>query len=298
MRMPQIRGSCTALVTPFTESGHLDENGLRVNVAHQIESGTSCLVPCGTTGESPALTEEEHHQVVRMVVDESARRVPVIVGTGTNNTQRTIAATLRAKELGADAALVITPYYNKPTQEGLYQHFRVVAEEVDFPLVIYNVPGRTGVNIESRTVARLAELPQIVGIKEASGKLDQVSEIIRLCGEQLSVLSGDDALTLPILAVGGVGVISVVSNFVPTDMATLVRAFFKGDLEGAQQWHKRLLPLCQAMFLETNPGPVKTAMGLLGMPAGQVRLPLVPLGTDATDQLVQVMREYGLLNDE
>lgn len=287
-------GSLVALVTPFRD-GKLDEEALRKNIQFQIKNGTSGLVPCGTTGESPTLSEEEHRRVIEIAVEEAKGKIPVVAGTGTNSTEKTVELTRTAKEIGADGALVITPYYNKPTQEGLYQHFKAVAQAVDIPMVVYNVPGRTGVNIEPKTVNRLTEFENIVGVKEASGNLNQVSEIVNLCGERITVLSGDDSLTLPILSVGGKGVISVIANVVPEDLSDMIVAFGKGDLPEATRLHNKLFPLCRVMFVETNPIPVKAAMQMLGMDSGELRLPLSPIGEENRKKLEVALRDYGLL---
>ncbi len=289
-----LEGSFVALVTPF-KNGKLDEEGLRKNVQFQIENGTHGLVPCGTTGEAPTLTEEEHARVVEIVVKESGGRIPVIAGTGTNSTQKTIANTRRAKDQGVNGALVVSPYYNKPTQEGLYQHFHSVASEVDLPLILYNIPGRTGVNIEPETIARLSRLKQIVGVKEASGNLDSVSAIRLLCDEEFIVLSGDDSLTLPMMAVGSKGVISVIANIVPHELSRMVESFLNGEIALSRELHQKLFPLTKAMFVETNPIPIKTAMDLVGMPAGEVRLPLAPMSDVNLNKLKKALKEYGLL---
>lgn len=289
-----FEGSLVALVTPFRD-GKLDEEGLSENVRFQIENGTQGLVPCGTTGESPTLTEDEQSRVIEVVVESAEGKVPVVAGTGTNSTAKTISNTRRAKELGVDGALVITPYYNKPTQEGLYSHFVAVTEAVDLPVILYNIPGRTGVNISSETLARLSQLKNITGVKEASGSLDRVSEILDLCGKRITVLSGDDSLTLPMMSVGAKGVISVIANIVPRDLSEMILAFQKGDISRARGIHQRLFPLSKAMFLETNPGPVKAAMNLLGMSAGEVRLPLVPLAESHLARLKEALRRYELL---
>lgn len=289
-------GSLVALVTPFKD-GKLDEEGLRKNIRFQIENGTSGLVPCGTTGESPTLMEEEHRRVIEIAVEEAKGKIPVVAGAGTNSTDKTIGLADTAKGLGADGALVITPYYNKPTQEGLYQHFRAVAQAVDIPIVIYNVPGRTGVSIEPKTVARLAEFENIVAVKEASGNLNQVSDIVSRCGDRITVLSGDDSLTLPILSVGGRGVISVVANIVPKDLSDMIAAFDRGDSSEANRLHNKLFPLCRAMFIETNPIPVKTAMEMLGRGSDELRLPLAPMGDRNREKLEAALKDYGLMPD-
>ncbi len=289
-----FRGAITALVTPF-RNGRVDEDAYRELIDWQIRQGVDGIVPCGTTGESATLSHEEHNRVIDIAVDEAKGRVPVIAGTGSNSTAEAIRLTRHAKEAGADGALLITPYYNKPTQEGLYQHYRRVAEETKFPLVLYNVPSRTGVNLLPETVARLAEIPDIVGIKEATGDMRQVSEILERCGDKISVLSGDDFTVLPLLALGGRGVISVVSNVAPADMAELIRAFDRGDLARARELHRRLMPLARAMFFETNPIPVKTALSLMGKIRLELRLPLCEMKPDNRARLEQVLRDYGVL---
>lgn len=285
-------GSMTALVTPF-KNGKVDEDALKEIIDFQIENGTQALVPCGTTGESATLSYEEHNQVVEITVKHTRGRIPVIAGTGSNSTEETIMLTKHAKDAGADACLLIAPYYNRPTQSGLIAHFFKVADTVDIPLVLYNIPGRTGVNIEPETVAKLSEHKNIIAIKEASGNLEQVSRIISLCN--IVVLSGDDALTLPILSVGGKGVISVASNIVPRDVSEMVNAFEKGDIQKARRLHYKLFPLFKILFIETNPAPVKTAMAMMGMIDEEIRLPLVPLKEENKTKLKKVLDEYGLL---
>lgn len=285
-------GSMTALVTPF-KNGKVDEDALKEIIDFQIENGTQALVPCGTTGESATLSYEEHNQVVEITVKHTKGRIPVIAGTGSNSTEETIMLTKHAKDAGADACLLIAPYYNRPTQSGLIAHFFKVADTVDIPLVLYNIPGRTGVNIEPETVAKLSEHKNIIAIKEASGNLEQVSRIISLCN--IVVLSGDDALTLPILSVGGKGVISVASNIVPRDVSEMVNAFEKGDIQKARRLHYKLFPLFKILFIETNPAPVKTAMAMMGMIDEEIRLPLVPLKEENKTKLKKVLDEYGLL---
>ncbi len=293
----KCRGSLVALVTPFKNGNpeKLDEPTLRALIEFQIAGGTHGIVPCGTSGESATLTHDEHKRVVEITVETVNGRVPVIAGTGSNSTAEAIAFTRHAKRVGADAALLITPYYNKPTQAGLYQHYRAVAQAVDLPLVLYNIPGRTAVNMTPATVARLAKIDTIVGIKEGSGSISQVMEVIRLCGEQFSVLSGDDAMTLPILACGGHGVISVTANIVPREMAELVQAFETGDLKRARALHYWLMPLCDAMFLETNPIPVKTVLGWMKRCAPDLRLPLTPMAAETAAQLRRIVEPFGLL---
>ncbi len=289
-----FRGAITALVTPF-RNGRVDEEAYRELIDWQIRQGVDGIVPCGTTGESATLSHEEHNRVIDIAVDEAKGRVPVIAGTGSNSTAEAIRLTRHAKEAGADGALLITPYYNKPTQEGLYRHYKRVAEETKFPLVLYNVPSRTGVNLLPDTVARLAEIPDIVGIKEATGDMRQVSEILEKCGDKISVLSGDDFTVLPLLSLGGRGVISVVSNVAPADMAELVRAFGRGDLARARELHYRLMPLARAMFFETNPIPVKTALSLMGKIHLELRLPLCEMKPENRARLERALRDYGVL---
>jgi len=288
-------GSCVALVTPF-KNGKVDYETLKKLVEFHLENGTSALVPCGTTGESATLTYEEHEEVVRFVVEVTKKRIPVIAGAGSNSTQETIDLTWAAKKDGADAVLLVVPYYNKPTQKGLYEHFRKVAEEVNIPIILYNIPGRTGVNMLPETVAKLAkDCKNIVGIKEAAGSLDQVSELIEVCPKDFILLSGDDSLTLPKLAVGGKGVISVIANIVPKDVAEMCNAWFKGDLERAKKLHHKMFPLIKALFIETNPIPIKTAMGLVGFCSSELRLPLAPMEEKNLEKLKKVMHDYGLL---
>lgn len=289
-------GCYTALITPFKD-GEVDVERLRDLVDFQIANGTDGLVPCGSTGETATMTEKEDELVIGTVIEVAAGRVPVIAGTGSNDTRKAIQYTKVAQRLGANGALMVTPYYNKPTQEGLFQHFQAVAEATDIPIVLYNVPGRTGSNVLPETVARLAEIKNIVGIKEASGNVEQISDIVRLCGPDFVVLSGDDALTLPILAVGGVGVISVVANILPGPVAELCRSFAQGDLKRAKELHHYLASLTKALFLETNPIPVKTAAGLLGMCSPELRLPLCPMSDSNLQKLKRVLADYGLLKN-
>lgn len=286
-----LKGAITALVTPFRD-GHIDEAGLRKLIEFQIKNGIDGLVPCGTTGESATLTYEEHDRVIELTIEIAAGRVPVIAGTGSNSTSETIQLTKHAKEAGADAALLITPYYNKPTQQGLYEHYRKVAEEVDIPIVLYNVPGRTSVNMLPETVARLSEIKNIVGIKEATGDLKQVSDIIELSRKGFGVISGDDFTTLPLLAIGGSGVISVTSNVVPAEVSGMVRDYLEGRTKKAVEAHYRLQPLHRAMFIETNPIPVKTALYLTGMIEEEFRLPLVRLSEPNRARLISTLKNY------
>jgi 4-hydroxy-tetrahydrodipicolinate synthase len=289
-----FRGSIVAIITPFKD-GRVDEESYRELIEFQISNGTDAIVPCGTTGESATLGVEEHCRVIDIAVEAVNKRVPVIAGTGGNATAEAIELTKHAKRAGADATLQVTPYYNKPTQEGLYRHFKAIAEAVPLPQVLYNVPGRTSVNLLPETVARLAELPQIAAIKEASGNLAQMSEVLRLAGDKITLLSGDDNLTLPVLAIGGRGVVSVIANIVPKETADMVRAWEDGQVERARDLYYKLLPLCQAMFYETNPIPVKTAAALMGKIDGEMRLPLAPMSPSNLEKLKGVLRDYGLI---
>ncbi|MEE9557232.1 MAG: 4-hydroxy-tetrahydrodipicolinate synthase [Candidatus Adiutricales bacterium] len=288
-------GAMVAIVTPFS-NGKVDEEAFRRLINFQIENGTQAIIPCGTTGESATFTHEEHKFVVEFTIKEVNGRVPVIAGTGSNSTAEAIELTRHAKEAGADAALMICPYYNKPTQEGLYQHFKAVAEAVPMPIIMYNIMARTGVNMVPETVARLAGIDNIVGTKEASGNLQQMTEIIELCGPDFDVISGDDPLTLPLMAVGGTGVISVASNVAPGQVLEMTSAFLNGDLAKAQELNIRLQPLFRALFLETNPIPVKMALGFMGMIDPEMRLPLYPMGPANTEKLKKVLADYGLLS--
>ncbi len=288
-----FEGSMVALVTPFKD-GQVDEKRLRDLVEFHIENNTSALVPCGTTGESATLSMEEHERVIEIAIEAARKRIPVIAGTGSNNTAEAIELTRHAKKAGADAALLISPYYNKPTQKGLYLHFKAIAEAVDIPLILYNIQSRTAVNIEPETFAKLAQIKNIVGVKEASGNLEQMSRIRQLVGDDFDIISGDDALTLPLFAIGGTGVISVVANIVPKDVADMCAAFKRGNIKQAQELHYKLLPLIKAMFIETNPIPVKTAMGLLGMIDPELRLPLCPMSEENLAKLMNALKAYGL----
>jgi 4-hydroxy-tetrahydrodipicolinate synthase len=268
-------GTGTALVTPFRRDGSLDEPTLRALIKRQIDAGIDFLVPCGTTGESPTLTHEEHLRVVEIAVELAKGRVPVLAGAGGYNTAEVIALARELAEIGADGILSVTPYYNKPTQEGLFQHYRAIAEAIALPIVVYSVQGRTGVNVEPATVRRLAAIENIIGIKEASGNVSQMAAILNVVPDDFIVLSGDDAITLPIIALGGRGVISVVSNEIPADMARLTRLALGGDFQGARQIHRRVHPLMEVNFVESNPIPVKAAMAQMGLLEAVWRLPLV-----------------------
>ncbi|MBW2623820.1 MAG: 4-hydroxy-tetrahydrodipicolinate synthase [Deltaproteobacteria bacterium] len=288
-------GAMVAIVTPFS-NGKVDEEAFRRLINFQIENGTQAIIPCGTTGESATLSHEEHRHVVEFTIKEVNGRVPVIAGTGSNSTAEAIQMTKHAKEAGADGALMICPYYNKPTQEGLFQHFKAVAEAVSIPIIMYNILSRTGVNMVPETVARLARIENIVGTKEASGDLKQMTEIVELCGMDFDVISGDDPLTLPLLAVGGKGVISVASNVVPKEVADMTSAFLEGDLARSRDLFIRLQALFRALFLVTNPIPVKMALGFMGMIDPEMRLPLYPMGPAQTEELKKVLADYGLLS--
>ncbi len=289
-----FKGSIVAIVTPFKD-GKVDEESYRQLIEFQIENGTSAIVPCGTTGESATLNVKEHARVIDIAVEAVNKRVPVIAGTGGNSTSEAIELTEHAKKVGADATLQVTPYYNKPTQEGLYQHFKAIAKAVPLPQVLYNVPGRTSVNMLPETVVRLAELPEVVAIKEASGNIGQMADIVRLAGDKITLLSGDDNLTLPVLSIGGAGVVSVVANIVPRDTADLVKAWEEGRIDEAKELFYKLLPLCQAMFFETNPIPVKTSLGLMGKIQDEMRLPLYPMAPANLEKLKKALSEYGLI---
>jgi len=289
-----FQGALVALVTPFRDR-KVDEVKLKELVEFQIAGGTDVIVPCGTTGESPTLDHDEHKRVVDVVIAAANRRVPVVAGTGSNSTAEAIDLTRHAKAAGADGALVVLPYYNKPTQKGLIEHCRAIADAVDLPLILYNIPGRTGVNMLPETLAQLADHPNIVGMKEATGNLEQMTQDIVLCGDKLSFLSGDDTLTLPLMAVGR-GIISVVANIVPKDVADMTHAFLNGDWKRARELHLKLFPLSQAMFIETNPIPVKTSLAMLGKIREEFRLPLCSMTDANRKKLETALRSYGLLS--
>ncbi|MDJ0850179.1 MAG: 4-hydroxy-tetrahydrodipicolinate synthase [Myxococcota bacterium] len=288
-----FEGTFTALVTPFRD-GEVDETALRHLVEHQVEAGVDGVVPCGSTGESATLSHPEHCRVVEVVVEAAAGRVAVLAGTGSNNTREAIELTQHAREAGADGALLISPYYNKPTQEGIVAHFTAVARESGLPLVVYNIPGRTASNMLPETLGRLARVEGVVGVKESCGDIDQIAHVVAACGDGFSVLSGDDAVTLPLLAVGGHGVISTSANVAPADMVELVRTARAGDFAGARKVHFRLLPLFDALFCETNPIPVKAAVAMQGRCSDEIRLPLTPLTPPNRDRLQKVLKELGL----
>lgn len=289
-----FKGSIVAIVTPF-KNGKFDEKAFKSLIEWHISEGTDGIVPCGTTGESATLDYEEHYRVIEVTVKTVKGRIPVIAGTGANSTDETIMITKKAKQLGADAALLVTPYYNKPTQEGLYRHYKKVAEAVNIPQILYNVPGRTAVNMLPSTVARLAEIKNIVGIKEATGDMKQVSEVIRLCGNRMTVLSGDDFTTLPLLALGGKGVISVSANVAPRDVSAMCNAWEQGDIVRARKLHFKLEPLNSAMFIETNPIPAKTALSMMGKIQEEFKLPLCQMSDDNKEKLRKILINQGVL---
>ena len=295
MRTP-FTGCGTALVTPFTKAGALDEAAVRRLSRRQIEGGVHFLVPVGTTGESPTLSLAERLRIVEIVADEAAGRAPILAGAGGYDTNEVIHAAAEMKQAGADGLLSVTPYYNKPTQEGLFQHYRAIAESTSLPIVVYNVPSRTGCNVEPATVVRLASLPRIVGVKEASGNMTKMCEVCRAVPADFIVLSGDDAVTLPLMAVGGRGVISVASNELPTEMSQMVEAAERGDFAAARALHTRIFPLMQVNFIESSPGPLKTAMAAMGLLEEVYRLPLVAPRPESKEKILKVLRDLNLLN--
>ncbi len=287
-------GSMPAIITPFRD-GQIDTEALERLVDFQITNGVSALVPCGSTGESATLTHQEHAEVVRLVVKAARGRVPVIAGTGSNSTAEAISLTRAAKEAGAAAALLISPYYNKPTQEGIYLHYKAIAEAARFPLIVYNIPGRTASKIEATTIARLAELEHIIGLKEATGSLDEVQEVIRLCGDKIEIYCGDDSLTLPVMAVGGRGVISVTANFMPRQTADMTAACLRGDWATARRLHYAMLPVIRALFTEVNPIGVKAALAMMGYCRDELRLPLLPMSEAPRAKLRAALQQAGLV---
>lgn len=289
-----FKGSIVAIVTPF-KKGKFDEKAYGNLIEWHVKQGTHGIVPCGTTGEASTLGFEEHYRVIKVAVEAVNKRIPVIAGTGANSTDEAIEITRKAKKLGADGALLVTPYYNKPTQEGLYRHYKAVADAVKIPIVLYNVPGRTAVNMLPSTVARLAECKNIVAIKEATGDMKQVSELIRLCGDRITVISGDDFTTLPMLVLGGKGAISVTANIAPKDMAEMFNAWEKGDIAKARELHYKLEPLNSAMFIETNPIPAKTALAMMGKISEEVRLPLCEMSMANKEKLKEVLKSEKII---
>ncbi|OGW56989.1 MAG: 4-hydroxy-tetrahydrodipicolinate synthase [Nitrospirae bacterium RBG_16_43_8] len=288
-----FKGSIVAIVTPFKNNG-VDEKAMGDLIEWHISEGTDAIVPCGTTGESATLDYDEHYRVIEHTIQVVNGRVPVIAGTGANSTDETIMMTRKAKELGADGALLVVPYYNKPTQEGLYRHYRKVAEEVNIPIVLYNVPGRTAVNMLPETVARLTEIENIVAIKEATGNMAQVSDVLRLCGDRITVLSGDDFTTFALMALGGKGVISVSANVAPRDVSEMCRAFENGDIDESRRLHFKLEPLNKAMFIETNPIPAKTSLSMMGKIEEEFRLPLCSMSDENRGKLRKILINYGV----
>ena len=290
-----FKGSLVAMITPFDENNRIDESGIQELVEFHIKNGTNGIVPCGTTGESPTLSHEEHKKVIELTVNAVKGRVPVIAGTGSNSTQEALELTSSAKEIGVQGVLLVMPYYNKPTQRGLYQHFKTIAENVDIPCIVYNVPSRSGVNLLPATLAELAQLKNIVAVKEASGNLEQMAEIRYRCGNKLTLLSGDDKLLLPVLSVGGQGVISVVANIIPKEVAEMIESFQAGHYQEAQDmFMNTIYPLSRAMFYETNPIPVKTAARLMGLPSGHLRLPLYKMEEKHLEQLKSDLKQFEL----
>ena len=290
-----FKGSLVALVTPFTDHG-VDEWKLAEIIEYQIKNGTKGIVPCGTTGESPTLSHEEHDRVIETTVDVVHKRIPVIPGTGSNSTSEAVRLTRHAEEVGADAALVVTPYYNKPTQKGLYLHFKAVADSVKIPIILYNIEGRCSRNIETPTIAKLVkDCKNIVGVKEASGNLDQAKAVKEACGKKFDLISGDDALTIPMMKLGGVGVISVLANIMPREVADVVNLMLKGKVKEAEEKQAKLMPIIKAMFVETNPAPVKTACGLMGLCSPKLRLPLCELEPENLAKLKAALKQQKLI---
>ena len=287
-------GSMTAIITPFRD-GEIDAGALERLVDFQVKNGVSALVPCGSTGESATLTHKEHSDVIKAVIKAVRKRVPVIAGTGSNSTEEAVELTRGAEEAGADGALMISPYYNRPTQEGIYQHYKKVASAVGIPLIVYNIPVRTGSKIEPETLARLSEIKNVAGVKEATGSMDQAIDVLRLCGDRLAVYSGEDSLTFSLMALGGKGVISTVANVTPKEMSDLTQACLQGDWRKGREIQFKLIPLIRNLFIETNPIPVKTALGLMGKCRPDLRLPLTPMSEGSLKKLQQAMADFGLI---
>jgi len=289
----QFSGLTVAMITPF-KNGLVDEAALRKLVDWHVEQGTDCICPMGTTGESPTTMHDEHERVIAIVCEQANKRIKVMGGTGSNSTHEAVRLTKAAQAAGADGALMVSPYYNKPTPTGFFEHYKAVTEACDIPIILYNIPGRTAKNMEPETIARIGELSTVVAIKESTGSMDQASQVLAL--SNLTLLSGDDSLTLPLMALGGSGVVSVVGNIIPRDVQAMIKAFQTGDIGKAQEWHARLFPLCRDMLgLSTNPIPVKAAMKLLGRDTGEVRLPLTPLSAQEVENLTRTLQRYGLL---
>jgi 4-hydroxy-tetrahydrodipicolinate synthase len=289
-----FHGALTAIITPFRD-GAVDEAALRELVEWQIQSGIDGLVPCGSTGESATLSHAEHERVIKITIEQTRKRVPVVAGTGSNSTAEAIRLTASAREMGADGALLISPYYNKPTQDGIYKHYKMVAASVDLPIIAYNIPGRTGSNVAPETFARLAEIKNIIGVKEASGSTEQTSDILRLTNGKFTVLSGDDALTVPLMAVGAKGVIATIGNAMPREIHELAAAGLAGDFERARQLHYKMLPLMRTLFIETNPICIKQALAFMGKCSNELRMPLVPMTAPAAEKLKAAMKELRLI---
>ncbi|HEX7504665.1 MAG TPA: 4-hydroxy-tetrahydrodipicolinate synthase [Syntrophales bacterium] len=289
-----FKGAIVAIVTPF-KNGKVDERALRELIEFQISNGIDGIVPCGTTGESPVLSHEEHDRVIEITVDAVKKRVPVIAGTGSNSTEEALRLTKHAHEVGADAVLMVNPYYNRPTQEGLYQHYKYIAEKVPIPIIMYNIPSRTGVNMTPDTMARLAKIKNIVGVKEAAGSLQQMQEIMTACGPDFIVVSGDDWFTYPLMCLGGHGIISVIANIAPADVSALVDAFNAGDMKKAKEIHYKMTPMVASLFIEVNPVPVKAALNLMGKIDYEVRLPLAKMSDANYEKLKKQMQAYGLI---
>ena len=290
-------GSMVALVTPFKD-GKVDWRSLEGLIEFHLESGTHGIVPCGTTGESATLSHQEHDEVIRAVIKAVNKRVPVIAGTGSNSTDEAVRLTHEAEKSGADGALMISPYYNRPTQEGIYQHYRKVASSVGIPIIVYNIPGRTGSKIEPETLARMAEITNIAGVKEATGSVDQAIDVLRLCGDRLAVYSGEDSLIFSLMTLGGKGVISTVANIAPREAVELTTACLLGNWEKGRELQLQLIPLIRALFIETNPIPVKTALALMGKCSGDLRLPLTAMAEGNVKKLTHAMRDFGLIETE
>jgi len=292
----KFEGSYVALVTPFDSEGRIDEEAYRALIRRQIKAGTAGLVPCGSTGEAATLTHEEFRRALQIALEESRGDVPVMAGVGTNATWKAVELAREAESMGADALLVLAPYYNKPTQEGLYQHFRAVAKESHVPIMLYNIPGRTAVNVAPGTIARIAkDCPNVIAVKDAAGSLDQTSETLALCGPKFTVMSGDDSLTIPMMSVGARGVVSVIANVAPKETAALVAAYLKGDHKKAAALHLKMFPLVKALFVETNPIPVKAALAMMGQCRPEPRLPLTPLSDAARPVLKKALKDFGLI---
>ena len=289
-----FHGALTAIITPFRD-GAVDETALRELIEWQIQSGIDGLVPCGSTGESATLSHAEHERVIKITIEQARKRVPVVAGTGSNSTAEAIRLTASAREMGADGALLISPYYNKPTQDGIYKHYKTIAASVDLPIFAYNIPGRTGSNVAPETFARLAEIKNCIGVKEASGSTEQTSDILRLTNGKFTVLSGDDALTVPLMAIGAKGVIATIGNAMPREIHELAAAGLAGDFERARQWHYKMLPLMRTLFIETNPICIKQALAFMGKCCNELRLPLVPMTPPAAEKLKAVMKELRLI---